>query len=97
MVHIALSMGALYNLEVKVWDVLITYMITINEEKVWTVLGWEFGDNAGKNAIIVRVLYGLKSVGASFKGQCMQESRYGSFNADPDLLLKPETSVYLRS
>ena len=37
-----------------------------NHEKIWTVLGPEFGDNAGKSAVIVRALYGLKSAVASF-------------------------------
>jgi hypothetical protein len=35
-------------------------------EKVWTVLVTEFGDDAGKRALIVRALYGLKSAGVAF-------------------------------
>ena len=38
-----------------------------NRGKMWTVLGQEFGDNAGKSAIIARVLHSLKCVDASFR------------------------------
>ena len=53
------------------------------------VLGQEFGNNAGKSPIIVRALYGQKSVRASFRAhlaQCMQELGCHSCDADPDKL-----------
>ena len=62
-------------------------MAAPNCEKIWTVLCSKFGDNAGKSAVGVRVLYGLKSVGASFRAhlaQCKQELGYCSCDADPD-------------
>jgi hypothetical protein len=65
-VHIALLMAALNDLNVKVGDVLNTYITAPITKKVWTILGPEFGINAGKSAIIVRILYGLKSAGAAF-------------------------------
>ncbi len=55
-VHIALLMAALNDLEVKIGDVLSAYITAPVTEKVWTVLGPEFGNNAGKTAIIVRAL-----------------------------------------
>ena len=58
---------AFHNLEVEAADVLNAYVTALNCEKIWTVLGLEFGDDAGKLAIKVRALYGLKSVGASFR------------------------------
>ena len=61
---IALTTVALHDLEVKAADVLNAYMMEPNHEKIWTVVGPEFGDNAGRSAVIVRALYGLKSVGA---------------------------------
>ena len=36
-------------------------------EKIWTTLGAEFGADAGRRALIVRALYGLKSTGAAFR------------------------------
>jgi hypothetical protein len=56
--------------------------------KVWTVLGPKFDSNAGKSAVIVRVLYGLKSAGAAFSAHLtsfMCQMRYNSCKADPDL------------
>ena len=64
-----------------------------NREKIWTVLGPEFGDDADKSTIIVRVLYTLKSAGASFRAhlaQSMQELWYQSCDADHDLWMKAE-------
>jgi hypothetical protein len=45
---------------VKVKDVLNAYITAPIKKKVWTVLGPDFGQEAGKEAIIVRALYGLK-------------------------------------
>jgi hypothetical protein len=53
-------MAALNDLEVKVGDVLNAYISAPITEKVWTVLGPEFGNDTGKTAVIVRALYGLK-------------------------------------
>ena len=65
-VRIALLMAALNDLNVKVGDVLNAYITAPITEKVWTVLGPEFGTDTSKSAIIVRALYGLKSAGAAF-------------------------------
>ena len=62
-------------------------------EKVWTILGPEFGKDAGKTAMIVRALSGLKSAGTAFRShlaQCMESLGYESCKADQDLWLKPE-------
>jgi hypothetical protein len=65
-VRLALTFASLNDLEVKVGDVLNAYITTPVKEKVWTILGPEFGLDSGKSAIIVRALYGLKSAGAAF-------------------------------
>jgi hypothetical protein len=65
-VRIALLMAALNDLEVKIGDVLNAYITAPVTEKVWTVLGPKFGSNAGKSAVIVHTLYGLKSASAAF-------------------------------
>ena len=46
-------MAALNDLEVKVGDVINAYITTPITEKVWTVLGSEFGSDSGKFNIIV--------------------------------------------
>ena len=92
-VHIALTMVALHDLKVKVADVLNIIVIAPSREKIWTVLGSDFGGDAGNFAIFVRVLYSLNIVDASFRAhfaQCMWESWYQSCDADPDLWMKPE-------
>ncbi len=63
---LALTIASLNDLEVKEGDVLNAYITTPVKEKVWTILGPEFGHDSGRSAIIVRVLYGLKSAGAAF-------------------------------
>ena len=73
-VRIALTIAALNELGVKVGDVMNTYNTAPCTERILTTLGPEFGADAGKNALIVRALYGLKSSGAAFRkhlGECM--------------------------
>ncbi len=65
-VHLALTFASLNDLKVKVGDVLNAYITAPVKEKVWTILGPEFGLDSGKSAVIVRTLYGLKSAGAAF-------------------------------
>jgi hypothetical protein len=61
-----LTLAALNDLEVKAADILNAYISALIKEKVWCALGPELGPSAGKSAIIVRTLYGLKSTGAAF-------------------------------
>jgi hypothetical protein len=93
-VHIALLMAALNDLYVKVGDVLNAYITAPITEKVWTVLGPEFGIDTIESVIIVRGLYGLKSAGAAFRmhlASFMRQMGYRSCKADPDLWYKAET------
>ena len=69
-VHVALTMAALYDLKVKAADILNAYEMEPNSETIWMILGPEFGDDAGKYAIIVRAIYSQKSTGASFIAHC---------------------------
>eukprot|EP00804_Cyclotella_cryptica_P021438 CCRYP_005781-RA/>CCRYP_005781-RA protein AED:0.29 eAED:0.29 QI:0/0/0/1/1/1/3/0/397 len=92
-VRIALTLAALNELEVKVANIMNAYMTAPTEEKIWTILGPEFGDHQGKKAVIVRALYGLKSAGASFRhhlADCMKHLGYTPCLADPDLWMNPE-------
>ena len=87
-VGIALTIATLNELKVKCGDVMNAYITAPCSEKIWTVLGSEFGEDQGKYAIIVRALYGLKSSGAAFRkhlARCMASLDYKSCLADPDL------------
>ena len=90
-IRVALTLAALNDLSVKVADIMNSYVTAPVREKVWTVLGSEFGVDAGKKALIVRALYGLKSAGASFRAHladCMQHLGYSACLADPDLWMR---------
>jgi hypothetical protein len=93
-IRIAFLMAALNDLHVKIGDVLNAYITAPITEKVWTVLRPEFGIDAGKSAIIVHSIYGLKSAGDAFcmhLASFMRQMGYTSCNADPDLCYKAET------
>ena len=84
--------ATLNDLDVKASDVQNAFFTSPCEEKIWMTLGPEFGSDAGKKAIIVHALYGLKSAGGSF-GQhiadCMRMLGYISCKVDADLWYKP--------
>ena len=65
-VRIAILLAALNYVEVKTADIENAYITAPCSEKIYTVLGPEFGLDAGKKAFVVRALYGLKNAGASF-------------------------------
>jgi hypothetical protein len=53
-----------------------------------------FVDGAGKRALVLRALYGLKSVGAAFRNhlaECMKHLGWNPCLADRDLWMKAET------
>ena len=90
-VRIVLLLAVLNDLDLKVGNVLNMYITAPVTEKIWTVLGSEFGSNARKHAVIVRALYGLKSAGAAFRAHLatyMREIGYKLCLADPDLWYK---------
>jgi hypothetical protein len=55
-VIIDLTLAALNDFNVKMADIENAYLTAPITEKIWTVLGPEFGDDAGKRALIVRAL-----------------------------------------
>jgi hypothetical protein len=102
-VRIALTIASLNGLEVKSADIQNAYLTAPCQEKIWTVLGPEFGPDAGKKAIVVRALYGLASAGYSFSAHlasCMRHLKYIPCKADPDLWLRqdvhPDGEKYYR-
>jgi hypothetical protein len=93
-VRVSMTLEALNDLDVKLADIENAYLTTPITEKVWTVLGPEFGDDAGKCALIVRALYGLKSAGEAFRNrlaECMKHVGWNPCRADRDLWMKAET------
>ena len=81
-------MAALHDLEVKAADVLNTYVMVLNKEKIWTELSPAFWDDAGKSTVKAKALYSLKGAGASFRAHlahCIKDLDYQSSDADPDL------------
>ena len=84
----ALILTGLNNLQVKVSDIENAYISAPCTEKIWTILGPEFGSDAGKSAILVHALYGLKSAGVSFcnhLANCITHIGFTPCLADPDL------------
>jgi hypothetical protein len=93
-VRIALTLAALNVLDVKMADIENAYLTAPITEKVWTLLGPEFGDDAGNRALIVRALYGLKSAGAAFRNhlaEFMKHLGWRPCRADRDLWMEAET------
>jgi hypothetical protein len=96
-VRVALNLADLNDLndlDVKMADIENAYLTAPLTEKVWTVLGPEFGDDAGKRALIARALYGLKSSGAAFRNhlaEFMENLGWNPYRADRDLWMKAET------
>ena len=93
-VRIGLTLAALNDLEVKTSDIENAYLTAPTDERLYAVLGPEFGEDEGKIAVIVRALYGTKSAGASFRNHladCMLHLGYESCLADPDVWIKQFT------
>jgi hypothetical protein len=93
-VRIALTLATLNDVDVKMADIENAYLTALITEKVWTVLGPEFRDDAGKRALIVRALYGLKSAGVAFRNHLDEYTKHLGWNpchADRDLWMKAET------
>jgi hypothetical protein len=93
-VRIAPTVAALNDLDVKMSDIENAYLTAPITENVWTVLGPEFGDDAGKRALIVRALYGLKSAGAAFRNhlaECIKHLGWNPCRDERELWMKDET------
>jgi hypothetical protein len=92
-VRIALTLAALNDLNVKMADIDNAYLTAPITEKILTVLVPEFGDDAGKWALIFRALYGLKSADATFRNhlaECMKNLGWEPCRADRDLWMRAE-------
>ena len=93
-VRICLLLAALNDLDIKCADIENAYLTAPCREKVWTTGGKEFGSDIGKNFIVVKALYGLKSSGAAFRSflaEKLDEIGYKPSMADPDVWMRPAT------
>ena len=93
LVRIAFTLAALNDLDVQMGDIENAYLTAPVTEKIWCVLGKEFGADAGKKAIIVRALYGLKSAGAAFRNHLADFMRHMGWSpcmADQDVWMSLE-------
>jgi Reverse transcriptase (RNA-dependent DNA polymerase) len=90
-VRIAFLLAALNDLEVLSADIGNAYLNADCREKVYLTAGPEFGSHAGKNVLIVRALYGLKSSGAAWRAhlaQSMIDIGFKPCVADPDVWMR---------
>src|SRR5210317_776314 len=66
-IRIGFTIAALNGLNVLSADIAGAYLNAPCAEKIYTILGREFGDLGGRTAIVVKALYGLKSSGFSWR------------------------------
>jgi hypothetical protein len=62
------------------------------KSKIWLEGGLECGSDKGKVCVVVHVLYGLKSAGASWRvtlAQALRDIGFVSTIADPDVWIRP--------
>jgi Reverse transcriptase (RNA-dependent DNA polymerase) len=93
-VRIALMLATLNNLEILSADIGNAYLNARTKEKIYIICGPEFGEQfAGRIAIIVRALYGLKSSGAAWRSCLAQVLReefgFKPCRADNDVWYRP--------
>jgi Reverse transcriptase (RNA-dependent DNA polymerase) len=91
-VRIGLLLAALNGLEILSGDIQNAYLTSPCNEKIYTILGPEFGHRKGTKSLVVRALYGLKSAGASFRNhlaKCLSHLGYESSRGDPDVWFRP--------
>ena len=96
-VRIGLLIAALNDLDIFAADIQNAYLTSPCEERIYTVLGPEFGPHGqGKKALVVRALYGLKSAGAAFRNHlanCLGHLGFTSSRGDPDVWFRAAKKV----
>ena len=94
-VRLAFLLAAMNNLNMLAADIGNAYLNAPYKEKVHVTVGPElFGEeNAGKTAVIVRALYGLRSAGSSWRSHLSDvitsQLNYSPCKADGDIYMKP--------
>ena len=92
-VRIMFTIAALNDLPILSCDVQSAYLHAPTKERVYTTAGLEFGaSQVGKNVLIVRALYGLRSSGARWRDHMAATLRGMDFvrsQGDPDVWMRP--------
>ena len=91
-VRIFLLIAALNDIDLLSADVQNAFLTAPVLEKVWLTAGPEFGPEQGKNMIVVRALYGLKSASASFRSfmaRKLDDMGFKSSRGDFDIWMRP--------
>ena len=90
--RIDLTMAELNGMIANTADIINAYIKAPSGENIYNILGPEFKPYEGKIEIIVRALYGLKSVGEFFQShlaKCMQFMVYKTCLDDPGMWMRP--------
>ena len=88
-VRIALTYTALTGVDIWAADIMNAFVQAPTTEKNYIICGYEVGQEfVGRNELVTRALYGMKSSGRDFRNHlrdCMDHLGYPSCLADPDL------------
>ena len=88
MVRIALTIGALNDLDILACNIQNAYLTNKCRELIWTVAGAEVGSEQGRIMVINMALYGLKSSRASFRAKLavlLNDIRYTPSKSDTEV------------
>ena len=92
-IRIGFMLAALNGLKILSADIAGAYLNAPCAEKIYTVLGPEFGDLQGRTAIVVKALYGLKSSGFSWRSTLAktlrEELEFEQCQGDMDVWRRP--------
>ena len=91
-VQIALTIAALNRLEVMASDIQNAYLTADCREKIWTRAVPEFGLDSGTIMLIHKALYGLKSLGATFRAhltETLYDIGFVPTRTNPDVWHRP--------
>ena len=95
-IRIAFLVAALNDLDVLSADISCAYLNASVAEKVYTIVGKEFGpEKEGRVVVITRALYGLRSSGKAWRDHMaatLRDFGYTSSKADPDVWMKPKST-----
>ena len=96
-VRLAFVLASFNGLEVRATDVSNTFLFRKDKEKVYVIVGKEFGENQGKQMIIDKGLYGLASSAARFHDNLAATLRKMKFlpsTTDNDLWMRRNGDHY---